>query len=268
MPNVRALDQNVLRPSVAQLRHQLDMLDKYYNRLIAQVEKCNSLNIRPLERLDNARIIDEADDFYEGLRVEILSRIGSIQRSQPPQVPGVIVQERERSQSRQQIEPFNGNYQKWPNFKSKFEQFYHNDRRLSEFEKFLKLDEFIVPDSEAYDTINGYDRVAMNYASAWEDLCARFDNTRKIVEDIILAFIDEPSVKVQSRSGITGLLNSINYLIKTLPRSNVNTDTWGPIIVPVIQRKMDSRTYNAWLKVRAPREIPTLQPLIELNLKN
>lgn len=263
IPVVRAFDN--VTPTIIQLQHQLDMLDKYYNRLIAQIEKLNSLNLRPLELMDNARIIDEADELYENIRVELLSRIESLrQMQQPPQgsAAEIFIRERERSRSRQTIEPFSGNYQKWPNFKSKFEQFYHNDRRFSELEKFLKLDEFLVPDSEAYHTISGYDRVANNYNSAWEDMCDRFDNPRKIVEDIIYAFMNEPCLKTQSRRGTTSLLNSINHLTKTLPRFNVNTDTWGPIIVAIIQRKMDTRTYNSWLKVRPPREISTLDPLI------
>lgn len=170
---------------------------------------------------------------------------------------------RERSRSRHGIEPFAGNSYKWPNFKSKLIQFYHENKFMTALKKFIKLDECIVHDSEPYETISGYDRTPEYYHAAWDDLCARYDNKRKLVEECISRFIDIPSSRFQSRSGITGLINAINHLVKTLPRFNVDVNSWGPMLVILAQRKMDNRTLNSWLKARSPREIPTLEPLLK-----
>lgn len=50
----------------------------------------------------------------------------------------------------------------------------------------MKLDEFIVPQSEAYQLIACYDRALPGaYADAWDQLCARYDNPRRQVDNII-----------------------------------------------------------------------------------
>lgn len=256
------------RNTINLLETQLKVAERYYNRLTELIERL-SLNppFKPLEQLDNNRIIEEADKIYDGLKFEIESRLATCRETFAAAVAPV---EQNRTHHRdesnlnqnQRIEPFAGNFQKWPNFRSKFVQFVHSNERLTDLEKFLKLDECLILDSEAYNTISGYNRVADNYAAAWEDLCTRFDNKRKTVEECILRFMDAPQSRYQSRATIILMINSINYLTKMLPRFNVDVSTWGPILVPIAQRKMDGRTLANWFKVRPSREVAALGPLI------
>lgn len=155
--------------STAVLQAQTKALDRHYDRLIKLIEQLNLRgNVRPLEHLDNQRVIEEADELYNNMQFELCMHLNAIETNAPSVQPRDRSRSRHRDSSttRQRIEPFAGNFQKWPNFKSKFVQFFHSNRSLSTLDKFLKLDECLAPDSEAYNTISGYDRIAENYESA------------------------------------------------------------------------------------------------------
>lgn len=55
------------------------------------------------------------------------------------------------------------------------------------------------------------------YESAWKSLCDFYDNERKIVNDIVLSFIDMEPVKMPSRAAFIALVNNTNRLLQSLP---------------------------------------------------
>lgn len=177
------------KPTITQLTLQLDRVEKYYSRVLAHIEKNNALGMTPLQALESERVISEADDLYDGLKCELVTKIDSMKSAlQPPQAATHRYQDHPCTQKI--IVSFAGDHGKWPNFKSEFEQLVHKNTVMTGLRKFLKLDSVIVPDSEPFETISGYDRTDETYLSAWNDLCTRYDNPRKIVESTIMKFID------------------------------------------------------------------------------
>lgn len=249
--------------SAASVQTKLNMLEKLYERILNQVEKLGESNrLTPLERLENHRIMSKAGEMYEILSEELRGRLEDANIGDPATGPVHHYYRQDEKRNVQKIEKFSADYKKWPNFKSKFEQFVHNERRYDDLEKFLKLDEGIQHDSEAYGVVAGYDRIAENYLPAWQDLCMRYDNLRKLVEELVLRFVDMPKLKDASRASIMILVNAVNHLTKSLPRFNVHVEHWDPILVPLIVRKMDDESVRHWKYERPQREVSTLPPLM------
>lgn len=146
-----------------------------------------------------------------------------------------------------EIEKFNGkNPRKWPQFKAMFEDCFHNNPRYSNSAKFQYLRAHLEVDSEAYNTIAGLQPTDEHYDAAWKLLCEAYDNDRKIVNDIVLSFIDATSVDSPSRSALIGLKNIANNLIQSLPKYGINVESWDPILVPILMRKMDGESIRLW----------------------
>lgn len=160
------------------------------------------------------------------------------------------------------IERFSGDFSKWPKFKELFEEFVHNNVKLADVTKFLRL-ALIQPDSEASQTISGFTRVGANYQAAWEQLCQTYDNSRKLVEDLVGNFLDLAPISVPTRSAMVTLINSTNHLVASLPKYDIAVNHWDPIVVQILTRKLDNETINAWNYERPQREIPRLAPLLD-----
>lgn len=141
------------------------------------------------------------------------------------------------------VERFNGDYKKWPNFKSIFCQFFHDNTQLNDLTKFFRLDEHIEKDSEAYNLISGFDRVSDNYQLAWNQLYLTYDNKRKLVDEMISGFIDMPLMPSATRGNMMIIINAINHLTKSLIRyEEVKVEGWDPILVNLLMRKLDTET--------------------------
>lgn len=162
------------------------------------------------------------------------------------------------------IERFKGDYNKWPNFKSKFEQFFHNNENMSDMHRFLRLDALIEVDSEPYQLILGIERVGENYAVAWERLCDMYDNKCKIIDDMVNAFIDMPKMRSSTRSELMNVVNAVHNMTKTLVRfPEAGVQHWDAIIVPVLLRKLDDKTVELWSQERPQREVSKLPPIMK-----
>lgn len=152
---------------------------------------------------------------------------------------------------------------KWPQFKSMFEEIFHNRSTYTGSTKFYHLMSHLVPDSEPYNTISGFDRTDANYESAWKTLCEAYDNERKIVNDIVLSFLDMPALDEPSRAGLIALKNNTNNLINSLPKYKIEVQHWDPILVPLLIRKMDGESIRLWSLERDQKKIAELQPLLD-----
>lgn len=162
------------------------------------------------------------------------------------------------------LENFNSEYKKWPNFKSQFFQFFHDNESLDTGSKFFRLDEHIEKDTEPYNLIIGYDRIPANYGLAWEQLCATYDNKRKLVDELISSFIDLPPMPSATRGNLMIIINAVNQMTKSLVRyEEMKVESWNPIVVNLLMRKLDTETVTRWKHERPQREVPKLANILQ-----
>lgn len=161
-----------------------------------------------------------------------------------------------------QIRLVDGDYKKWSNFKSSFEQFFHTNNTLSQQEKFYYLDAHLKPNSEPYNAISGYARIAENYVPAWDHLCEVYDNNRKLVEDMVTHYIDFPPINGASRNNLMAMINATNHITASLPKFKIKVEEWDAIMVPILVRKLDQETIKLWNLERPQREVAKLSQLL------
>lgn len=165
-----------------------------------------------------------------------------------------------------EIPKFSGISEEWPQFKSTFEDCFHNKSNMSASAKFYHLIPHLEKDSEAYATVSGLlnlGRPDEHYESAWKALCETYDNERKIVNNIVLSFIDMQSIETPSRAALIGLINKTNNMMQSLPKYGIGVKHWDPIVVPLLVRKMDGESIRLWSLERDQKKIAELKPLLE-----
>lgn len=218
--------------------------------------------------MDKKRRMDSMDTMYNKLAAALHERLDEIRLEETgASVASSTMAHESQSKDIQvkkvEIEPFSGeDVRKWPQFKSMFEECFHKRTDYSNTVKFYHLMSHLVVDSEAYKTVSGLERTEVNYESAWKLLCDAYDNERKIVNDIVLGFIDMDKVAQPSRTALIALVNNTNNLMQSLPKYKVNVEHWGPILVPLLVRKLDSQSASEWARKRNQKKIAELEPLL------
>lgn len=163
----------------------------------------------------------------------------------------------ELSLQRIQIERFPGDSTKWPNFKCKFEQFFHNNDSISDGTKYIRLDALIEKDTEPYNRIKGITRDPENYRSAWDLLCRTYANKRKLVDDMINSFIDLPPMRTATRDELMVVVNEVNNLTGSLARyDEVGVQHWDAILVNLVLRKIDENAIFLENRAQSMRNAP------------
>lgn len=158
--------------SAVALRTMLDSVKDCVNRITKYVEDREaSPQLSEDEALINQAMCESAVDLNDALQTDILTKLEYLEAGQQPMNRQAAAAEHARRMEAK-ILPFGGDTQMWPNFKAKWEQYYHNCNDLTDLERFMKLDEFIVPHSETFELIASHDRSLPGaYQSAWEYLC-------------------------------------------------------------------------------------------------
>lgn len=134
---------------------------------------------------------------------------------------------------------------------------------MSDIDRFVKLYEFIVPHSEAYDLISSLERTLPGaYQDAWRMLCEQYDDPRRQVNEIINKFLSMKGIQ-PTREGLLRVFNGINNLTNMLPRLGVDVSTWDPILMTILENKIDFTTFDQWRRERNPREIAKLEPFVQ-----
>lgn len=157
------------------------------------------------------------------------------------------------------IASFDGQYQKWPQFKRIFETYFHNTN-ASNSAKMVHLLNHL--EGEPQNLISGLDPRGENYDIAWRTICDAYDDERKILDAMITKFLDIPRVQIPTRASLMHLVTSTKNLIEPMQTYNVNTESWGVWIVPIIVRKLDAASHSEWCMERPRRVKPEIEPLL------
>lgn len=241
------------------------MLGKYHDRISEKSRQFEqSYELSPQIASALCEMILDVDDLYTSAKTDVLVRLKQLTASEPQSSSN---HREPNAHSQVALKPlaferFAGDFGKWPNFKAKYVQFFHNNTHMDDLTKFLRLDSVIEKDSPAYHAISGLDRVPSNYSVAWSELEKRYDNPQAIIDAIIDRFIELPAITLSTRDNLIGILNGINHLTGSLQRyETLNVESWDAIIVNLTLRKLDTGTLAAWHHERPQRQIPTLGPL-------
>lgn len=165
--------------------------------------------------------------------------------------------------AKMEMNKFGGGYKEWRSFKSMSETYFHNNRELPDHTKMFRLINCLKPGSEACNLIAQMDVRGENYATAWATLVDFYDDSRKILDEIISEFLDIPRITNPSREALVNLKIKTQNMIESMPKYDVNTIDWGVWLVPVVVRKLDYKSLSLWATQRPKKVKPHIEPLIE-----
>lgn len=248
------------------LESQIIVLKKYHESSYKASVSSGPADAEELVKRND--IIERFEARYEQVTCDLLGRINTL-KAEDNTVHNSTANTMENSVHREirvrdvDIVKFGGKSTEWPQFKSAFEECFHKRTDIQGAIKFYHLMAHLIPKSEAYETVDVFDRTDANYTVAWQTLCDTYDNERKIVNNIVLSFLDMPSISERpTRVELIALVIKTIHLKQSLPKYGIAVDSWDPILVPLLVRKLDGESIRLWSLERNQRQIAKLQPLL------
>lgn len=151
---------------------------------------------------------------------------------------------------------FSGQYEKWRQFKSKFESMIHKNPGLTEIQKLHYLKSGL--SGEADRLLQHLDIDAGNYDKAWSILCSRYDNKRFLVNTHLKLFFSQPLLQTETAVGLKTMLDTSAECLHSLRNLEVPVDEWDLIIIYVIFQKLPPCTQQLWEeRLGASKELPS-----------
>ncbi|XP_026744728.1 uncharacterized protein LOC113506069 isoform X1 [Trichoplusia ni] len=139
---------------------------------------------------------------------------------------------------------FDGNYQSWLEFRDTFGSLIHDNKTISDINKFHYLRASL--QGNAALIIKNLDFKASHYNIAWNLLCERYNNNRLLVNNHLQALFDVGSIIKESSESIRNLVDVINKNIRALTTLKRPTQYWDDIIIYFMSKKLDLMTSREW----------------------
>ncbi|XP_059061600.1 uncharacterized protein LOC131854487 [Achroia grisella] len=152
---------------------------------------------------------------------------------------------------------FTGNYIEYIACSSSFyTSLIHNDSTLDNIQKLYYLN----LKNEPYDLIKNLPLTANSYDKARQLLEDRYNNRYRIINEHISQLLDLPAlVKSTFRNFVANLKQSI----VALQNLDVKIETWDPIVICILNRKLDSYTAQSYQLERDAAEEHSVNNFIE-----
>lgn len=161
-----------------------------------------------------------------------------------------------------EIPIFTGKYTHWPTFYDLFCEAVHNNRSIQKGQKMQHLKGKLRGEAERL--IQHLYISAENYDTAWEIITRRYNNPPVLFTQHIEIFLNQPTIHKQSAFELKRMHDVSLECINSIHNLGVDTNTWDPLLVHLLLKKLDSETYSDFKESRkAPRELPTLQEFMD-----
>ncbi|KAJ8947301.1 hypothetical protein NQ317_003027, partial [Molorchus minor] len=156
---------------------------------------------------------------------------------------------------------FDGTYNNWLYFKDTFNSIVHDNRTISDVQKFHYLRSCLK--GEAAELIKSLEVSSANYNAAWQLINARYENKNLLINNHIKSLFNLPTVNKESHLALRSLLDKLNNHLRALKVLELPVDHWDVIIIYMVTTKLDSVTRREWeTKNTNQTKIPTLTELI------
>ncbi|XP_075157647.1 uncharacterized protein LOC142230914 [Haematobia irritans] len=139
---------------------------------------------------------------------------------------------------------FQGDYMSWPTFRDMFTAVCINNSKLSPIERLFHL--VNKTRGEAHDIVSRSPLTNDGFFSAWENLCARYENKRVLVNGQLRTLFNLPSCTSESANGIKTLQRDISACISALSLYDIDIASWDPIFVYICSNRLPSLTLTLW----------------------
>ena len=138
-----------------------------------------------------------------------------------------------------EIKPFDGQSDLWSEFYDNFECTIHQNNSLSNVQKMSYLKSFLR--GSALAVISNFKLTNENYNTALDLLKERFDNKQLQITIHMKNLLKIPTVSdLKDISQLRLVYDNIETQIRSLENLNIAPETYGPLLIPVLQSKLPS----------------------------
>ncbi|XP_052755730.1 uncharacterized protein LOC128201792 [Galleria mellonella] len=160
-----------------------------------------------------------------------------------------------------QMSIFSGNYVEYVAFQLLFTSLIHNDLTLDNVQKLYYLRSYLK--NEPYDLIKNLPLTASSYDQARQLMEERYNNRYRIVNEHIGQLLDLPAFVKSTPENIRNFVASLKQTLAALQNLDVKVETWDPIIVCILNRKLDTYTARSYQMERDTAEEHSVKYFIE-----
>lgn len=161
-----------------------------------------------------------------------------------------------------QITKFNGEYFRWLEFRDTYLSLIHNNERIKPIHKFHYLVSYL--ENEAARIISNLEICAVNYETAWQLLCDRYDNKRQLINQHLNSLLyfkpTEQQNKRETGKSLRFLVDHVTKNLRALSSLAKQDELLDMIIIKMLIPKLDNHTAMKWEEHRnCLSDLPTLK---------
>lgn len=154
---------------------------------------------------------------------------------------------------------FSGNYADWSAWRA---QFYAKvyDTNLETHEKIELLAKSLAGEAAVcVGPIINRDKQELD--RAWSMLTKRYDNEYQ------LALLNIESPGTDQAKGLRKIVDTINQQMRMLQRFGFATESWSPLIIAIILRKIDQDTFKEWEKLESKSQTTDIAHMTKIEIE-
>lgn len=143
-----------------------------------------------------------------------------------------------------ELPEFSGNYLEWTHFRDMFDALVIKNAGISNVERlqYLKLK----LTGEASSVIRNVAVTDANFTSVWDDLKARYENSRAIISALLSSLFNIPAISQEPLSGLKFLRNTSAEVLKALTNLKRPVEHWDDLLVFFLVQKLDKSSRKEW----------------------
>ncbi|CAK9821250.1 hypothetical protein ANTRET_LOCUS16 [Anthophora retusa] len=253
--------------SVGALKKRLEANTGLYDRFDTVQTRIE----RIIEGTDAVSAQEAEREHFEGVYFQLISEVESyIEGSQPPQrgtvadssamvtglSPAFSNTPMWTNLSVIQLRSFDGNYNDWIRFRDTFLSLIHNNEQLEDVQKFHYLQSSLK--GPAARIVQSICISESNERTEWDAVKARYENSAAFKRHHVHALLDLPAIQQQSPIAIREMLDDASNHLHALKALGLGIETWDPLIVPILSRKLDPISVREWERRNAPSTAESL----------
>ena len=138
-----------------------------------------------------------------------------------------------------QIKNFCGDPTEWQSFEQSFDEAVHKNKHISNVEKMNYL--FSLLEGEAFQCVKGLNLSNENYQNARDLLNKRFGDKQSLISAHMDRLLNLETVRNEKDTKeLRKLYDSIEAQVRSLSALDCKSDTFGPMLIPIIMKKLPS----------------------------
>lgn len=145
-----------------------------------------------------------------------------------------------------QLNKFNGNLSNWLEFRDTYISLIHNNSELNTIDKFHYLRSSV--EGAPLVMVKSVKFCQDNYNTAWEILCNRFNDKKRLISSHVKSLFNVFSVQKESAYNLRKLIDYVTEHVRSLTTLGEPVDKWDTILVHLVSTKLDANTSFEWEK--------------------